>query len=158
MASEKRQEAFKRILFCTDMSRNAEFAFNYALSALRPEHGAELHLLHVIPETEAQFWKTYVYELEGVDEKAKRDLDQEIKSSYLSRVPEGLALKVEYRIGKDWREILAYASEREIDLIVIGREASSEARRALFGSIVELVARKAECAVLILPKSLESRA
>ena len=73
--------------------------------------GCELYLLHVIPETDAQFWKTYVYEVEDVDNKAKRDMDQRIQEAYLSRVPEGVNLKIEYRVGKDWQEILDFAQQ-----------------------------------------------
>src|SRR3989339_909494 len=92
----------ERILFCTDLSENADFAFLFALEAARQRPGSQLYLLHVIPETEAQFWKTYVYEVENVDNKAKHDIDQRIQEAYLPRVPEGIELKVEYRLGKDW--------------------------------------------------------
>ena len=65
------QTTFQRILFCTDLSENADFAFQFALDAARRRPGSELYILHVIPETEAQFWKTYVYEVEDVDSGSK---------------------------------------------------------------------------------------
>lgn len=148
---------FQRILFCTDLSENADFAFLFALDAARRRPGCEVHLLHVIPETEAQFWKTYVYEVEDVDNKAKRDLDERINQAYLSRLPEGIRLTVEYRIGKDWQEILDFAHQKQIDLIVMGRQGSGALQKALFGNVTEKVVRKAECAVLVVPLSYQKR-
>ncbi len=147
---------FKRILFCTDFSENADFAFDYALD-LAAASGSELHLLHIVPETEAQFWKSYIYEVEDVDRKAKKDIDSVIDERYRFKVPEGLKLTVFCRVGKESREILEYAKERHIDLIVIGREGHSALGTALFGKIAEKIARHAECAVLIIPLSYKKQ-
>ena len=145
---------FQRILFCTDFSENAELAFDFALDAARRRPGCTLYLLHVIPEPEAQFWKTYLYEVEGLDEKAKRDLDERIAQSYLPRVPESVELRVEFRVGKDHAEILNFARENQIDLIVLGREGEgTPLRRTFFGNVAEKVTSKAECAVLVAPLS-----
>ncbi len=119
--------------------------------------GSELYLLHVIPETEAQFWKTYIYEVENVDNKAKRDLDERIAEAYVSKLPEGLKLHIEYRIGKDWQEIVAFAKEMEIDLIVMGRQGRGALQKTLFGNVNEKVVRKADCAVLVVPLSYQKR-
>ena len=147
----------RKILFCTDFSENAEFAFQFAIDAARRRPGCELYLLHVIPETDAQFWKTYVYEVDDVDNKAKRDMDKRLRESYLSRVPAGVNLKVEYRVGKDWREILDFANKTAIDLIVIGRQGSGSLQKALFGNVTGKIVRKAQCAVLVVPLSYQQR-
>ena len=69
------QEQPIRVLYCTDFSENASRAFAYALEAAALRKGSELHLIHVIPEPDAQFWKSYIYDAEGdVDEKAKKDI------------------------------------------------------------------------------------
>lgn len=151
------QTRFHRILFCTDLSENADFAFLFALDAARRRPGSELYILHVIPETEAQFWKTYVYEVEDVDNKAKRDLDERMRQAYLSQVPPGVNVRVEYRIGKDWQEILDFAHHKEADLIVMGRQGCSALQKALFGNVTEKIVRKADCAVLVVPLSYQKR-
>ena len=142
---------YKRILFCTDFSENADHAFDLAIDAARRRPGCTLYLLHVIPEPDAQFWKTYIYELEGVDAKAKRDVDQKIASTYASRVPEAVTFEVHVRIGRDYIEILDFTSEHEIDLIVIGRRGLSAVSGILFGGVTEKVVRKANCPVLVVP-------
>ena len=148
---------FQRILFCTDLSENADFAFQFAVDAAQRRPDCELTLLHVVPETEAQFWKTYVYEIEDVDNKAKHDIDEHISQNYLSKLPEHLTMQVEYRVGKDWQEILAFAKEKQIDLIVIGRQGHSTLQTALFGKVTEKIIRKADCAVLVVPMSYQKR-
>ncbi len=145
------ESPFQRILFCTDFSANADFAFQYALDAAIRRPGCTLYLLHVIPEPDAQFWKTYIYEVEDVDAKAKRDIDQRIAEVYLPRIPETVSFKVEMRIGRDYIQILEFARRHQVDLIVIGRHGRSALENVLFGNVAEKVVRKADCAVLVVP-------
>ncbi len=148
---------FDKILFCTDFSDNADFAFAFAIDAAQRRPGCTLTLLHVIPEIESQFWKTYIYEVESVDAKAKQDIDDKISQVYRSQLPEGLDLQVEIRIGKDSQEILRFATEIQADLIVMGRQGSGSLQKALFGNVAEIVVRKADCAVLTIPLAYQKR-
>jgi len=145
---------FTRILFYTDFSRDADRAFDYAIDAVVRRPDSTLFLLHVIPEPEAQFWKTYIYEVDGVDEKAKADIDAKLAHSYLPRVPPGVDLKVEIRVGRDELRILEFAREQAIDLIILGRRSTTAFEKMLFGGVTERVARKAPCPVLVIPSSL----
>lgn len=147
----------KKILFCTDFSENADLAFAFAAGAAARHPGSVLILLHVIPEPDAQFWKTYVYEVDGVDAKAKRDIDAKVQESYRSRLPAEVAVKVVMRVGRDSAEILSYAEEEGVDLIVMGRQGSNRLGKVLFGNVTETVARKARCPVLIVPYSARGR-
>ena len=60
-------------------------------------------------------------------------------------------------IGKDWQEILTFAKEKQVDLIVMGRQGHSALQKPLFGSVTEKITRKAECAVLVVPLSYQQR-
>jgi nucleotide-binding universal stress UspA family protein len=142
----------KRILCCTDFSENAGTAFDYALDIALHRPGSALYLLHIIPEPESQFWRTYIYGADfNVDEKAKRDLDAKIEAEYRSRVPETLDFKVEFRIGRDYQKILEFADAIEADLLVIGRQGCSHLRNFFFGGVAERVASRAKCPVLVVP-------
>ena len=110
----------------------------------------------MIPESEAQFWKTYIYEVEDVDVKARHDIDERL-ARYHSRLPDGASMEVAFRVGKDSQEILNFAREKQIDLIVMGRQGRSALQKALFGNVTEKVVRKADCAVLIVPLSYRKR-
>lgn len=151
------QSRCQRILFCTDLSENADFAFSFAVDAAIRRPASELFLLHVVPESQAQFWKSYIYEVQGVDDKAKQTLDIKIEQAYTAKLPAGLNMKIEFRIGKDYEAILDFAHENQVDLIVLGRQGTGSLQRALFGSVAEKVARRAECTVLIVPLSYQKR-
>ncbi len=148
---------FQRILFCTDFSENSDFAFDFAVDTARRRPGCVLYLLHVVPEPDAQFWKTYLYEVDGVEEKGRRDMEAKIRETYLPRLPEGVEMRVEIREGRDAYQILLFARENKIDLIVMGRHGRSGLGKALFGQVTELVTRKAECAVLVIPLAFKER-
>ena len=145
------ESRFKRILFCTDFSESADAAFDFAVDAAVRRPGSTLYLLHVIHEPDAQFWKSYIYEVEGVDEQAKRAIDAKMAESYCARVPPGVPVKVDVRIGPDAATILQVAEEARIDLIVLGRHGHGGVQKALFGNVSEKIVRKARCAVLIVP-------
>lgn len=158
MSSEDaRAELYRRILFCTDFSENADSAFDYALDAAVRRPGCILYLLHVVPEPDAQFWKTYIYELDDVDVKAKHDIDAKLDATYRPRVPEGVDFRVVMCVGRDYLKILEFAREQDVDLIVLGRHGHSALENVLFGNVTEKVVRKADCAVLVVPIGTKRR-
>jgi nucleotide-binding universal stress UspA family protein len=54
----------------------------------------------------------------------------------------------EIRIGVPFLEIIRYAKEQDIDLIVVGTHGRSGLSHVLLGSVAERVVRKAPCPVL----------
>ena len=107
MDSEKPQApTFHKILFCTDFSQNADFAFQYALKLVRQNPDSTLFLLHVVPESEAQFWKGYIYEVEDVDQKAKQDIEERLDRTYRPKIPAEIAFQTEFRVGRITRKFL----------------------------------------------------
>ncbi|HOK79035.1 MAG TPA: universal stress protein [Verrucomicrobiota bacterium] len=150
-ATDCLETRFKRILFCTDFSESADAAFEFALDAVVRRPGSKLYILHVVPEVQAQFWKSYIYEVDNIDAEAKRLIDQKVAEGYLPRIPAGVDVEAVYRVGPEAQCILDFAAETKIDLIVLGRHGKSGVHKALFGSVAEKIVRKARCAVLIIP-------
>lgn len=142
---------FRKILFCTDFSESADAAFEYAVDAAirRPE--STLYLLHVIAEPEAQFWKSYMADVDNVDDQARASIDAKVAASYKSRLPAGVNLQVHFRVGPEAATILEFARAERIDIVILGRHGHSRLGKALFGSTAEKIVRKAECAVLVVP-------
>ena len=147
----QRHGPMRMILFCTDFSENADFAFDFAVDAALRNPGCVLTLLHVIPEPEAQFWRTYIYEVDDVDVKARADIDQKVDSSYRTRVPDALDFRVLMRIGNTAQQILSVAEETKADLIVLGRQGHGAFEKLLFGNVAGKVARRASCPVMLVP-------
>lgn len=148
---------YRNILFCTDFSENATFAFDAAVDAALRNAGCTLTLFHVIPEPDAQFWKGYIYEAGDVDAKARADIDRTIDAEYRARVPAGVRFQVEVRIGEAARAILEFAEERGVDLIILGRQGRGTLTQWLLGNVSGKVAHKSRCPVLVVPLAFRDR-
>jgi nucleotide-binding universal stress UspA family protein len=146
---------FKKIVFAADFSGASQKAFRYALNICAGNPGCELVILHVVPEPDAQFWKTYIYEVDKIDEKAKTDIDEKVRASYLAQIPPGICYSIKMVVGNIANAILETAKEEEAGLIVLGRQGSSVLQSHFLGNITERVARKALCPVMIIPGETE---
>ncbi len=142
---------YERILFCTDFSPNADHAFSFALASARRGSDSALYILHVLPEPDAQFWRTYLYEIDDVDEKAAQDMNRKIEQTYLEQIGTQPRVHVSIAKGKTEERILSYAEEIGADLLVMGRHGHQAVGVHLFGNVAERVACKAHCPVLIVP-------
>jgi nucleotide-binding universal stress UspA family protein len=139
----------KRILFPTDFSECSKRAQEYAC-AFADQFQAELHLLHVLqdvglmlpdPAAGLSLPPNYLIEQKQLAEKT---LDA-LPSAEWAR---GKRLFRATRMGSPFVEIVSYAKEKEIDLIVIGTHGRSAIMHVLLGSVAEKVVRKAACPVL----------
>ena len=158
METERPQAVmFRKILFCTDFSQNADFAFQYALMLARQTPDSMLLLLHVVPESQAQFWKSYIYEVEDVDQKAKSDIEERMDRTYRASIPAGIGFETHFRVGRDHEEIVKFAGEQNADVIVMGRQGQGALQKAFFGNVTEKVARYAPCAVLVIPLAYQKK-
>ncbi len=142
---------FKKILFCTDFSENADLAFKYALNIAEGNPECEIIIFHIVPEPDAQFWKSYIYELDAVDSKAKADIDAKTEKAYTSKIPSDIKYSVRMAVGRVNQSILDAAGETGADLIIIGRQGSSKLKTLFYGNTAGFVARKAACPVIIIP-------
>ncbi len=146
---------FSKILFCTDFNTDAMKAFHYTLNIAAGNTGCEIIMFHVIPEPDAQFWKSYIYEVDDVDIKAKHDIDRKIKEDYVPLLPDGIKWSTRYVIGNVGEEILKEAKNEKVDLIIIGRGAGKNIINRMLGNYTEKLIRKAVCPVLVVPETAE---
>ena len=138
-----------RILLPTDFSEYAKAAQNYAVD-LAKKFGAELHLLHVsvdmlamVPEPGMNFLPPGDY-LRDMQKAAKEALSQILPGDTC----DGVKIVRDVRLGSPFVEIVRYAKDTDIDLIVIGTHGRTGLAHALMGSTAEKVVRKAPCPVL----------
>ncbi len=139
----------KRILLATDFSECSDHALKYACE-FAEAFSAELHLMTVFePPTAAyaEFGIGYV----GVEEVEQGLVSQ--LSNKLNGYPETvwrnkLNVTRSVRTGRPFVEIVRYAKEMDIDLIVIGTHGRGAIAHMLMGSTAERVVRKAPCPVI----------
>jgi nucleotide-binding universal stress UspA family protein len=143
---------FKKILFCTDFSENAQWAFTYALR-LAKTFKSKLLILHVTPEpVHPEQLSIYLPE-EKLDElriSQKKEIDQQLKTRYIKKMRAFKDYKVVLKEGEPFVEIIQIAKKNSADLIVMGTHGRSGLDHILFGSTAEKVVRKSPCPVLTI--------
>ncbi len=138
----------KKVLVPTDFSESARHALTYGISFAR-EYEAELQVLHVVENLTVG----YASDLFPVP---MAEVFQEIsgyaKAELAKLAAEARARKVdviEHVVqGKPSAEIIRFAKENEVDMIVLGTHGKGMLDQALFGSTTERVVRRAPCPVL----------
>lgn len=139
----------QKILFPTDLSETAAEAQLYACE-LAEQFGAELHVLSVVQDVALMSPDPnmpWVIPASSFDEVRK---NLEVSLSQIP-APEWCVNRTvvrEIRLGAPFIEIDKYASEHNIDLIVIGTHGRSGITHLLLGSTAEKIVRKAPCPVL----------
>jgi nucleotide-binding universal stress UspA family protein len=154
----------RRILYCTDLSENAEYACRYALY-LAHETGAEIYVLYVAekPSPDALITlETYVQNFEGRKEFIQQRLAQtkdmlnERLKGYLASLPKDQKPAAE-RIkavnvceAHPVDEILHQSEKLDCDLIVMGTHRKGVAYTFL-GSVSKRVMSNTRIPVLVVP-------
>ncbi len=137
----------KKILVPMDFSECSDAALKYA-RALREAFGASLHLLHVVQDPYTQPWAAEAFPaplgemLQQWQEQARTRLAGLLDEKDRASATIGTV------VGSPFYEIVRYAVEQEIDLIVIGTHGRGPVAHMLLGSVAEKVVRKAPCPVL----------
>ena len=144
----------KRILLPTDFSDFSKVARAYAC-AFTEQFQGELHLLHVlqdlvalVPEPGLAFPPPGDY-MQELTERSEQALEDLLDPAWAK----GKTIVKATRQGPPFLEIVRYARELDIDLIVIGTHGRSALSHVLLGSVAEKVVRKAPCPVLTVRPS-----
>ena len=141
-----------KILYPTDFSQHSQVAIPLAVD-LAKHYGAELHCLHVV-DTEHEYFmqggyivplRTEPIDSEQLRKVARRHMTESVNQN-MSEL--GGSVRQVVVLGKPFEQIVRYAREEKIDLIVIGTHGHSALASMLLGSVAEKVIRKAPCAVL----------
>ncbi len=138
----------KKILFPTDFMEGSSYAVPYAVD-LAKKYGARLYIVHVIHEvTKASGLYVPHVTLDELYRGMEAEAWKEIRRVYLEEL-RGFG-DVEYVVlkGIPYEEIIAFAEEKGIDLIVMGTHGRKGLDRLFFGSTAEKVVRNSSCPVL----------
>jgi nucleotide-binding universal stress UspA family protein len=145
--------AIKHVLVATDFSPASETALAYGRAFART-FGGRLHVLHVVENV----YYTYALAGEGaIAPMIPGDLQREVESA--------ARIELDRVVGEDDRrelravpvvvmgnsvavEIVSYAKDKSVDVIVIGTHGRGALSHLLMGSVAEKVVRTAPCPVL----------
>lgn len=145
----------KNILCPTDFSEPSYEALKVA-NELANHFGAAVHIITVVPlvpiveapigvESASFNIASYQQELEGQARKS-------LKSMVEQKINKDVKVISEVLIGNAAAEVMRYAAEKNIDLIVIATHGLSGWRRFISGSTTEQIVRQSTCPVLTIRK------
>jgi universal stress protein A len=153
-ADPVRDLRLKRILVPTDFSESAEHALNYAVGLSRP-YRAEILVLHVFQLRE---YLSLLSEKAQVDsdtanevlEAAKRRVAEQLEKAVQRFGAEDVVMLPVLETGVPYEEIVKYAAEREVDLIVMPTHARTGLAHFFMGSTAQRVISHAVCPVVVV--------
>lgn len=143
----------KSILVGIDLGAASKWALEQArtLAACFEE---SLHLLCVVQDPFSLPWAPAAphEELTSLLGRMQHDANAHLEQRLTPDERQKYYAKLATRVGKPSHEILAYAREHAITLIVMGRDGhGSPTAAASIGSVAHAVAREASCPVLLVP-------
>lgn len=144
--------SIRHILVATDFGETSTAAVQRAIQ-LSEAFQAQLDVLHVVEEPYGYLGNIHGYLpevdafLATLNDAARTQLHQVMSPEEVERRKVHLAL----RTGTPYVEIVRYAKDQDVDLIVLGTHGRGSVRHMLLGSVAEKVVRYAHCAVLTTP-------
>lgn len=141
-----------RILVPTDLDDRSHTTLCYARE-LATKLRAELHILHVVPDAARESWAIDAagVDLAAITSEWLRDADVRVQMLAHQYRFGPVAMFAVVRLGAVAEQVLAYAAEHRVDAIVIGLSKHGAVTRALRGSTVDRIVRRASCPVVTVP-------
>src|SRR5215218_2756162 len=139
-----------KMLLATDGSEGAKLATRAAIE-LAEGTGSELHVVYVEPLPD--FMKKNDAGNPGYDRELYEKIEEEARETlrklvWRVKVAGGTVADSHLRMGAVAEEIVTFAGELEVDLIIVGSRGLRGIRRVLAGSVSESVFRNARCPMM----------
>jgi nucleotide-binding universal stress UspA family protein len=143
----------KRILAVCRATKHCEKVVDYGIS-LAKQNNAKLYVLHVVDDPfgleawslPVVSWQEIRKEYKDMQEKARADLDQIIKSERSTGTP----IEVSVAGGDPDEKILGFVRENEIDLLIMLAHEEGRLEHLLFGRSIDKIIRKLPCSVMLV--------
>jgi nucleotide-binding universal stress UspA family protein len=160
----------KKILYATDLSENARYAFAYAVS-LANLYGAKITLLHVLPEVSELMDKHIIGYIDADRwEKIKAQHFDEAREALIGKRKDHLAIKdvlqqfsenategegagtdeIIVERGNPVEQIINHSKKLNCDLIVMGTHGHGTLEDVMIGSTARRVVRRSKIPVLVV--------
>ena len=151
------------ILFCTDFSEHADTAFDHAMDQAK-KYNATLHLLHVIMPTDPCGRSDSMASSPTPDSPGPADSEEDLVQQSIG------ALKLKYsdllndsirgyeyvvKMGSPDVEVVRYAKQNNIDMIIMGALGIPEKDRATRIRTAANVSKFAPCQVVVIQKNVQ---
>jgi nucleotide-binding universal stress UspA family protein len=135
---------YEEILVPTDGSQTAEAALEHAVD-IAGRYGARIHALYVVDTNAYTTLETGTdVVIEALESEGELSVGRVATACEAADVPVTTAVLT----GVPWRDIVEYAGQHDVDLVVMGTHGRTGIGRYLLGSVTERVVRECEVPVL----------
>ena len=146
---------YQRILVCIDQPERDFRMLSYVWTVARLAESREIHLLHV-SEDKARESEDLPH-VPSIPDEVTRETLRALASEYVKE-PAAQKYLCEVIHGSPLLEILRFAYEKDIDLIIVGRHYGEVADTDDDALQARRITRKATCSVLVLPEEHQIKA
>ncbi|WP_456397346.1 universal stress protein [Desulfurobacterium sp.] len=151
---------FKKVLYSTDFSPLAEYAFDYVkkLKSAGMEEVVVVHVVNeltvVLPEGADLLREKEIMEvLDKADREYLLNVIERAEAIKLALEEEGVSVTLKIVAGSNAADMIVKISEEEnVNMIVIGAHGKGFLKELILGSVSLDVVRKAKCPVLLIKK------
>ncbi|WCN39393.1 universal stress protein [Aneurinibacillus uraniidurans] len=146
---------FQKIVVAIDGSEMGEKALAAALT-IGKEQKAEVNVLHigkdVLVSSYAFVGAGYIAQqaYDEISEVVKKEGEALLGKAKVTAESQGVVAITHYVTGDPAHQIVTFAQENNVDLIVIGNRGLSGLKEVMLGSVSHKVSQLAECPVLIV--------
>lgn len=157
---------FKKVFVSTDMLEVCDPAVLAALEIAKQNNGA-LYILHVLEST-STIYRYFVRHFKtGEEIVSNKEYEEAVKKEIEKKCADALKTYGNYEIrvttGFPWEEILKWARQERVDLIVLGPHAGRAEEKGVVrttgavGSTVEGVIMRERCPVMIVNRAMPQK-
>jgi nucleotide-binding universal stress UspA family protein len=142
--------ALRKILVPIDFSEYSKKALHYAIPFAR-QFNAKILLLYVVEPTiyPADFSFGQIG-MPNVENELRVKGEQELHELITNEIKGTVAAEALVKIGLPFVEVVSYAKDEGVDLIIVATHGHTGVEHILFGSTAEKIVRKAPCPVLVV--------
>lgn len=140
---------FKRILLATDFSETSTCAVEHAI-LMAQTFKADLHVLHVLESETPLMMDGIAYLPPSYFEEVEKQAAEKLEAVISRNDRDKLSVTLVMRRGAAFLEIIRYARDQKMDLIVLGTHGRGALTHVLLGNVAEKVVRHAPCPVLTI--------
>lgn len=147
----------KKILYATDLSKNSEYAFYYAVDMAK-KHDAEIVILHAIEPISSRAFGTLTDKVYHDQQETSIEVIRNRLQKFCEKVEEKNSLvcvnrvaKILVKVGYPAEEILKAANEEGCDLIVLGSHGKGFLQHTFLGSVSRSVLERTPKPVFTIP-------
>jgi len=90
-------------------------------------------------------------DLEKIQKAVEGDIANNYKERYEKKIEDGIAYEFVTKSGREDEEILTFAKQEHVDIIVVGTHGKTGIEHVFFGSVAEKVLRHSPFPVFVIP-------